>query len=440
MRKKTQLTLLNLTLVIVTFIMIVLRFLLNEKGRTNPDSIRFMRTSEVFPVIDNTITPLGYPLSLKLFSIVGIGEFWGSKIVGILAYFFIVWFAWKRKFYFKESVLVGGLFSFVSIFSYTMSEALFLPFVFLFLYVARQLIIDEIKGISAFLLLSLLLIALYNIRYPALFFIGGTFLFGLLNFKKHYGKNFIYAACSGFAFVVLYKFLFIDYFNENYVEKFLNIGIHPTSQLLVELFEGLTTSFNPFIHIANPNGGFINYGIYGVGLLNIFLIIFLFVKGKLSETEKFILFIGIFGIVCSYFIQYFYSVNELDYRLLAPFSLPIWLIYFKKLYAIFGKVTYSVTFLSLLTGFIFIWFSRGNYLQNRKTIVNFLKDEKLESIPIKFFMENEQQPDKIQIAELISTVNPNVSITFKPKDTLKSNVLTEYKVLQKIKIDSNKFQ
>ena len=440
MRRRLLENRIQITLIFTTLVMIILRFLLNEKGRTNPDSIRFMRTSNALPVVDNTTTPLGYPLILKFFALIGVGEFWGSKIVGILAYFFIVWFAWKKKFYLKETILIGGLFSFVSIYSYTMSEALILPFVFVFLYVGRQIMIEEIKGFKAFLYLSLILIALYNIRYSALFFIGGVLLYGILNFKKHFGKTFIYAGCTGLLFVVLYKFLFIDYYNERYVDQFLEIGLHPTSKLLVELFQGLCTTFNPFVHIAKPDGGFINYAIFGIGFLNILLMAFLFIKNKLSETGKFLVFSGVIGIICSYFIQYFYSVNAIDYRLLAPFSFPIWLVYFKKLYQVFGKLTYGITALSLVTGFAFTWLSKGNYLENRKQIQQFLKLENLENKPLKFYMESEEQLDRIQIAELISTVNPDMTVTFKPKDTLQKNVLTEYKVLQKIKIDKNKFQ
>lgn len=440
MRRRLLENRIQITLIFITLVMIILRFLLNEKGRTNPDSIRFMRTSNALPVVDNTTTPLGYPLILKFFALIGVGEFWGSKIVGILAYFFIVWFAWKKKFYLKETILIGGLFSFVSIYSYTMSEALILPFVFVFLYVGRQIMIEEIKGFKAFLYLSLILIALYNIRYSALFFIGGVLLYGILNFKKPFGKTFIYAGCTGLLFVVLYKFLFIDYYNERYVDQFLEIGLHPTSKLLVELFQGLCTTFNPFVHIAKPDGGFINYAIFGLGFLNILLMAFLFIKNKLSETGKFLVFSGVIGIICSYFIQYFYSVNAIDYRLLAPFSFPIWLVYFKKLYQVFGKLTYGITALSLMTGFAFTWLSKGNYLENRKQIQQFLKLENLENKPLKFYMESEEQLDRIQIAELISTVNPDMTVTFKPKDTLQKNVLTEYKVLQKIKIDKNKFQ
>lgn len=440
MSRRNQEKLIQFGLIVATFVMIILRFLMNEKGRVNPDSIRFMRTAHVFPVIDNTTTPLGYPLSLKLFSLMGFGEFWGSKILGVLAFLFMVWFAWKKRFYFRETVLVGGLFSFVSIFAYTMSEPLMLPFVFLFLYIGRKIIIDELSGSKAIFYLSLILILLYNIRYPSLFIIGGTLVWGILNFRKHYGSTFIFSGLIGLVFVALYKFFFIDYFNANYVDEFLEIGIHPTSKLLTELFQGLTTSFNPFIHIANPAGGFINFAIYGIGLLNIDLMISLFLKSRLSETQRFFLIIGVAGIVSSFFIQYFYSITPLDYRLLIAFTFPIWLLYFRKFYQFFGRIVYGITILSLISGFAFTWLSRGNYLENRREITTFLKSENLENLPLKFYVENPDDLDKVQIAELISTVNPNISWTNHPKDTLKRNVLTAHKVLSKMKIDTNKFQ
>ena len=437
---KNQEKLVPIFLVIATFALTILRFLWNEKGRVNPDSIRFMRTSKVFPEIDNTTTPLGYPLSLKFLTFFSFDEFWASKAIGLLAYLFLVFFAWKKKFYWKEIILVGGLFSFVSIFSYTMSEALILPFILLFLYVSHQIITEKITGSAALIYLSFVLIALYNIRYPALFIMFGTGLFGILHFRKKYARTFIYAGIIGLIFVISYKFLFIDRFNKNYVDSFLEIGLHPTSKLVRELFSGLTTVFNPFIHILDPAGGRINYAIMGVGLVNILLIIFLFLKNTLTESEKFFLMIGFVGILCSYFIQYFYSVNALDYRLLAPFSLPIWMVYFKKFRTILGSYTYAVTILSLMSGFIFTWLARGNYLENRQQITRFLQSEKLENGRINFFLVDEEDLQKIRIAELISTVNPNLKLTFKSNDTLRKNTLTKYKVLQKIKIDKNQFQ
>ncbi|WP_312902926.1 hypothetical protein [Chryseobacterium taichungense] len=430
----------QISMIIITLMMIILRFLLNEKGRTNPDSIRYMRFAHVFPTIDNTTTPLGYPLSIKFFTFFGPDEFWSSKIVGISAFLFIIFFTWKKKFFFKEAVVLSALFSFLSIFSYTMSEAVILPFVLLFLYTSSLIIEGKITGGKAIFYLSLNLILLYNIRYSSLFIMAGTGLFGLIFWKKPYSKPFVISGLIGGIFVVLYKFLFIDYFNENYVNEFLEIGLHPTSKLLRELFQGLCTTFNPFIHIANPAGGIINYAIYGIGLLNILLMVYLFIKYKLSETEFFFIFVSIVGIICSYFIQYFYSVNAIDYRLMAPFSFPIWLVYFRKLFFIFNYKVYAIGFLSILSGIAFTWLSRGNYLENRKEMKQFLKSENLDKGPVKFYVEDIEDLEYIQVAELISTVNPYVILSFKSKDTLQKTTLTRYKVLQKMKIDKNKYQ
>lgn len=98
--------------------MLILRFLLNEKGRTTPDSIQYFRTAEAFPVIDNTTTPLGYPLFIKFFAYFS-DEFWASKIIGLFAYSFLIYFAWKKNFYIKEILLTTALYSYVSIFSFS---------------------------------------------------------------------------------------------------------------------------------------------------------------------------------------------------------------------------------------------------------------------------------------------------------------------------------
>lgn len=430
----------QISMVIITLVMTILRFLLNEKGRTNPDSIRYMRFAHNLPVIDNTTSPLGYPASIKLITLFGLDEFWSSKIIAILAYLFIIFFAWKKDFFFKETITVCALFSFVSIFSYTMSEPLILPFILLFLYISTHIINGKLEKRKAIFYLSISLIALYNIRYSSLFIMGGVGLFGLIFWKKKYSSIFIISGITGGIFVVLYKFLFIDYFNETYVKDALIMGLDPTSTLLKELFQGLCTTFNPFIHIADPGGGLINYGIYGIGFVNIILIIYLFIKYKLSESEFFFVFVSIAGIICSYFVQYFYSVNPIDYRLMAPFSFPIWLIYFRRLFQIFTIKTYSVSFLSLISGLFFTWLSKGNYLENRKEMTEFLQSENLDKASLLFYLETPEDLDKIQIAELISTINPNISLTFKPKDTLQRTTLTRHKVLQKIKIDKNKYQ
>jgi len=426
-------------LIILTYIMIIFRFLSNEKGRVSPDSIRYLRQSEMFPIIDNTTAPLGYPLFIKFFTIFGLDDFWSSKLVGLLAYTFILIFAYKRKFYFKELIISSALFSFVSIFSFTMSEALTLPFVILFFFTAHQIIKNRISQTQGIFYLTLTLILLLNIRYSALFFCVGSIVFGLMKIGKHYWKSFAISGFLGVGFYGLYKITFIDYFNKDYINQSLEFSLKSTPTFLLELFHGLTTTFNPFIHMADPNGGIINYGIYGMGILTIVAMLFLFIKTKISEAEKFIIIVSIICIICSFLIQYVYPVNAIDYRLLAPFSIGIWMVFFRKIFQIFDDTTYAIAFMSLATGFVFSWLSKGNYLENRKAITQFLKEEKMMDKELKFFMKDQMDNDG-QTAELISTVNPRIYITFKPSDTLKNNTLTRYKVEKKINIKKNNYQ
>jgi len=430
----------QIVLILMTYVMVILRFLLNEKGRTSPDSIRYLRQSDIFPIIDNTVAPLGYPLFIKLFTFVGLDDFWSSKLVGILAYTFILIFAYQKKFYFKEILVTSALFSLVSIFSYTMSEALVIPFLVLLFYTAKAIIAGKISTNKGIVYLSLLLILMINVRYSALFLCLGTVFFGLLSYRKAYWKSFVISGMIGIGFYGLYKISFIDYFNENYLDTFLEIGLKSTSVLLTELFQGLATTFNPFVHIADPNGGVINYGIYGIGVLTMLAMVIIFIKTKLSESEKFILVISVVGIICSYFIQYVYSVNAMDYRLLAPFVVGIWMVFFSKLFQIFCSLTYAVALLSLMTGFAFSWMSKGDYLENRKAITAFLESEDIKDETLQFYIKDSIKLDEVQVAELISTVNPRVYITFKPKDTLRKNILTRWKVESKMKIKKNNYQ
>lgn len=412
---------------------------MNEKGRVSPDSIRYMRQSEIFPVIDNTTAPLGYPLAIKFFTFLDLDNFWSSKLVGLLAYTLILIFSYRKQFFFKELMVTSALFSFVSTYSYTMSEELILPFVVFFFYIGKQITNQRYSLLQGVSLLSLCLITMINIRYSALFFCCGSIVFGLMNFRKSYWKSFLFSGMIGILFYVVYKFTFIDYFNEKYIDTFLEIGLKPTSQLLLELFQGLATTFNPFIHIADPNGGIINFGIFGIGILTIAAMLFLFIRIKLSETEKFILTSSVVSIILSFFIQYFYSVNAIDYRLLAPFSIGIWMVFFRKVFYMIGGLTYSVGFVSLAVGFVFTWLSRGDYLENRKAVTGFLKNENLMNKNLKFFVKDQLDNDG-QTAELISTVNPNIKVIFTPKDTLQKTTLTRYKVERKINIKKNKYQ
>jgi hypothetical protein len=94
-----------------------------------------------------------------------------------------------------------------------------------------------------------------------------------------------------------------------------------------------------------------------------------------------------------------------------------------------------------MTGFVFTWLSKGDYLENRKNVKTYLQTENLTDKKIVIYTDiKENVPEQIQIAELISSVNPKIYISHNPKDTLQTNVLTAYKISKKLKISKNKMQ
>ncbi|KQR91479.1 hypothetical protein ASG01_13995 [Chryseobacterium sp. Leaf180] len=179
----------QIILVIAVIVMTILRFLLNEKGRVSPDSIRFIRFAHVFPVIDNTITPTGYPLAIKLITFFGSDEFWSSKILGILCLSGIIVFAKWKNFFLREVLMTCCLFSFVSVFAATLSEALMLLFIFILLFICRNITEKKYGFKTSVIYLSLILIVLYNIRYTALFFMIGTGFFRYNELEKIIWKS-----------------------------------------------------------------------------------------------------------------------------------------------------------------------------------------------------------------------------------------------------------
>ena len=148
-------------------------------------------------MIDNPSAPLEYPLFIKFFTMFGIDDFWSSKLVGILAYTFIVLFTYQKKFFYKEVLISSALFSYVSVFSYTMSEGLALPFIILLFYMASQIIRNEISVVIGIFFLSLVLIILINIRYSALFLCVGCLVFGMICFRKNFLEKLYYLGHCG---------------------------------------------------------------------------------------------------------------------------------------------------------------------------------------------------------------------------------------------------
>ena len=80
-----------------------------SSGKLSPDSLQYLRQADDFWNYKINF-PLGYPLIIKLFTFFSGSSFWASKMVNIFCYLGVLLFSYKKKFYFKETIL---LFSFL---------------------------------------------------------------------------------------------------------------------------------------------------------------------------------------------------------------------------------------------------------------------------------------------------------------------------------------
>ena len=118
-------------------------------------------------------------------------------------------FAWKKKFYWRESLLVGALFSMISLFAATLSETLFLPLLFVFSMWQEMFLLEKYSKILSVFLLSLSVILLFNIRYMVCFSWVDYFAFGVLNYKKNFAKFTLFRVLSDWLYVAGYKFFLL---------------------------------------------------------------------------------------------------------------------------------------------------------------------------------------------------------------------------------------
>jgi hypothetical protein len=420
---------------------IVFRTLCNDKGRLSPDSIWYFRQARLLPEIELNSFPMLYPMAIKSISLWGIPEFWASKILGLLCFGFLLAFAHAKKFYFNELLALSCLLSFSSLFSISMSEAMLLCLELVLLYQIKNAFEGQkLKPIS----LGVLLILMYQTRYNSLFFaviLGG---FALLHFRKKFAKPLAIALLMFGLIYIVYQTYVLPYYNPNYFVERWEPGNKSWLLMLQELPLGILMAFHPLIHIAPPQAGMAAYGIYAIGFANILLMVAIFYRKYkalgFSLYEQFCLYLCVGGILLSFIVQRVYAINPLDFRLLIPFTLPIWLMYFRYLHAYLRKIKpYFKRYLLLNLGIsaAFIYLTKADALGNRNKAYAYLKQEGYLDKKLKFYVPNDDPLPASKLAELLGSFNPMIEPTGLAKDTLNAQTLSSYKVEQKLKLSKN---
>ena len=133
---------LKISVFVITLVMIVLVFA-QRKGRVTHRFYPFwtkqarFRNRQYYCSIALSFIHKGFHCVYQM-------NFWSrSKILGNFCYLFMVFFAWKKKFCVRKSFSWGFILYDFLVCSY-ISETLFLPFLFVFFYVAKKCFIGEI--------------------------------------------------------------------------------------------------------------------------------------------------------------------------------------------------------------------------------------------------------------------------------------------------------
>ena len=303
--------------------------ILEGKGLLVPETYPFdKKAREVY----FAMWPAGYPAMIALVSsLAGISTLVASKIVNIIflgLIFFLLW-EWGREYAWFPALYFCS-FGMLEVYSYTWTEG---PFLFFVLYLCH-LIHKAIHGKFSqyfFCKLAICLLSLFLLRYAGLiyfFFTGAVLLYFLLKKDRSVSRHF-------FLGLLLASFVVVGYFFWNHQETgYFTGGNRFTSDIafvdfLLLLIQGF---LNEIFIIRNYYfSGYTDYLFLVLLFLQLVLFTYLFSQRRYlfkpfpdwGSISALVLCAGLFYLPFIILLSYVFYFDPFNYRILAPFSMPI---------------------------------------------------------------------------------------------------------------------
>jgi len=356
-------------LYIIIIITLTLRIHVEATGYTSPDSHFYLRATEnylndkgfvipsEYPFNDDSpesfmaIWTVGYPSYIVLIcKLTGLSAFWASKITNFvfLAFIFILlhrWYGINSLF----PALYFCSFGKLEIYSYTWSEGVFLFFLLWFLFLLEKILKDDISSFR-YILLIFSLISLVWIRYAGLiYFFYSTIIFLILVKQQKYQ----YAKYL-FVTLLISSSLVMIYLSYNYYHTGGFFGGQP------RIFPETESWIN---YLALFIKGFLNELFiirYFYGKLDILFFILLFIQLSVIyfifstctidyaglAKNKLLISSGLFYLIFLFILRKLSPFDAFDYRVLAPFSTPIYIAVLAHLQTIIRYKKLKITLIS----------------------------------------------------------------------------------------------
>ena len=331
-------------------LVLIVRIAVEPTSYTSPDSQYYLRVAdnimegkgllvpETYPFDEKTrevyfaMWPAGYPVMIALVSsLTGTSTLLASKIVNIifLGLIFCLLWEWGREYAWFPALYFCS-FGMLEVYSYTWTEG---PFLFFVLYLCHliQKAIHGKFGHYFFCKLAICLLFLFLLRYAGLiyfFFAGVVLLYFLIKSDIRAGRHF-------FLGLLLASFVVIGYFFLNHQETgYFTGGNRFTNDItfvdfLLLLIQGF---LNEIFIIRNYYfSGYTDYLFLSLLFLQLILFTYLFSQRRYlfklfpdwSNVSALVLSAGLFYLPFIILLSYVLYFDPFNYRILAPFSMPV---------------------------------------------------------------------------------------------------------------------
>lgn len=442
-------------LAIFVFISLLIIPLFLPSGGFGSDITSYISLAYQFPEIKWSLFPIGYPLLLKFFNVFTNDYYWAGRLINIFGYLAIVLFSFYNKFYFKETVILLSTKFFFHQFFFSSSEGpLLVLMYFLFYYLYVIVNNDRMKVSWLFLPASLIMIAMFLVRYSAIYIYGAILIFypyyfhkkkDLSVFRNNYFYFLVFSILGILGYVFFNYYHFGDFMGESYRGgsnlKFFDKDFYMTLLALMH-------SFNPIIFIRPLNITKVTLAVHVVMfLMNIF---FIYIIVKIWKTTIktnndlffiLVIFIGFFYEVMMFVSVFFQNIWVLEVRLLCEASFCFFyaaiFLYYRAGFR--EKYIYFIAVSALVLNSLYFMKSPVNFLKMKDEIkyqYSSMKGKKyfyndtrysvkpiVYQIPIinkKIIYAHPESDLGIVRGAVLITINPDIIFLYKEKDAIKN--------------------
>lgn len=331
-----------------------------------------------------SIWPVGYPLLIYLVSVITtLDVLWSSKLLNFIL--LATGFLFLRKLHRPYAFILAsvyGAYTFMEVYSFTWSEAPFLLFILLLAFIACQILQGNYQN-SWIICLLLCCFALFLLRYiGALYFAIPLTLSIYYWYKRNYGLSAKLLVVALLLTIAASVYLYINYIETGFLtggERFAQEKPQPLSAFLLMSLKGLLNEFLIIREYRPQNQP--DYLLYITALIQVAVLTCTTIKvrrhynywrelrqNSFSMICLGIAFLYLAAIIAMRFVSHF---DALDYRLLAPFSFPL--------------------FIGLVYAFVSLPDKHKDIVQAKYVLFAFFLLSLLLNLPKKFILQQLQQ-------------------------------------------------